>query len=350
MDIGAIHAYLDRDHAALRSRVSELLTRSELQPPGEAPYAEYRERVLDGVLFLAKEGLGGLAFPKEHGGAGDPGGAIAVFETLAYGDLSILVKFGVQFGLFGGSVQQLGTASHHERYLRRIASLELPGCYAMTETGHGSNVRDLETTATYDSATRELVIHSPSEASGKDWIGNAARHGQLATVFARLIVDDEDHGVHAVLVPIRAGSGQPTGGVRIADRGLKLGLNGVDNGRLWFDQVRVPVDNLLDRFASIDDSGRYHSPIPSAGRRFFTMLGTLIAGRVSIASASVSAAKLGLTIAVRYASKRRQFGAEGATETPILEYLAMQRALAPRRTPTPRWLRTGPAPSHSRTT
>ena len=328
-DPAALNAVLERDHADVRGRVLALIQRDELLPPEGLPHDEYRERVLVAVRVLADEGLGSLAFPVEFGGGGDPGASIAVFETLAYGDLSVLVKFGVQFGLFGGSVLQLGTRPHHEKYLPGIASLELPGCYAMTETGHGSNVRDLETTATYDPAARELVVHSPDEASGKDWIGNAARHGRIATVFARLLVEGQDHGVHSILVPIRDERGRTLPGVRIEDRGRKLGLNGVDNGRLWFDSVRVPVENLLDRFAHIDDDGVYASPIPSPGRRFFTMLGTLVAGRVSIAAAAVSATKVGLTIAVRYAARRRQFGPAGGAERPILGYTAIRRMLMP---------------------
>jgi acyl-CoA oxidase len=326
----ALRKLLERDRAAVRAHARDLLIRPEMTIPLGLPHHEYRERVLEAVRLLADEGIGSLGYPKVFGGGEDPGAAVAAFETLAFGDLSIVVKFGVQFGLFGGSILQLGTRRHHEAYLGAVGRLELPGCYAMTETGHGSNVRDLETTATYDAATRELVVHSPTEESGKDWIGNAARHGRLAVVFARLVVGDEDHGVHAVLVPIRDARAKPEPGVRIEDRGLKLGLNGVDNGRIWFDSVRVPVDNLLDRFATIDEQGRYQSPIPSSGRRFFTMLGTLVAGRVSIASASVSAAKVGLTIAVRYAAGRRQFGPADGSELPILTYTAVQRALMPR--------------------
>jgi acyl-CoA oxidase len=326
----ALRAYLDRDHTKWRDEVTALLVHPELRIDDTLPYAEYRRRVLDAVRFLAARGLGRLAYPEVVGGSADPGAAVAVFETLAYGDLSVLVKFGVQFGLFGGSIHQLGTERHHTEYLGRVGSLDLPGCYAMTETGHGSNVRDLETLARLDAKTKELVISSPSERAGKDWIGNAAVDGRLATVFARLVVAGVDHGVHAVLVPIRDDEGAVLPGVRIEDRGLKLGLNGVDNGRIWFDDVRVPVTNLLDRFASIDEDGRYRSPIPSPGRRFFTMLGTLVAGRVSVAAAAVSASKVGLTIAVRYAAERRQFGPEGAPELPILEYLNVRRALAPR--------------------
>ena len=182
----------------------------------------------------------------------------------------------MQFGLFGGSVFFLGTERHHQ-LLPEIASLALPGCFAMSEIGHGSNVAELETVARYDHATRELEVHTPAESARKDWIGNAAKHGRMAVVFAQLEVDGLSHGVHAVLVPIRDAAGALLPGVRAGDSGLKMGLRGVDNGRLWFEHVRVPVGNLLDRFARIDEDGAYRSDIVSPAT-FFTMLGTLVGG------------------------------------------------------------------------
>jgi len=329
-DSQSLRSFLERDNPAARERAREALSEPALQIPLGLPEDQYREHVLAAVRLLAERGLGALAYPERHGGEGSPAAAVAVFETLAFGDLSVVVKFGVQFGLFGGSVLQLGTERHHEAYLRRIATLELPGCYAMSETGHGSNVRDLETTATYDPDADELIVHTPHDAAAKDYIGNAAAHGRMATVFARLVVGGIDHGVHALLVPIRDGGGDPLPGVAIEDCGLKEGLNGVDNGRLRFDRVRVPRRSLLDRFGSIDADGSYQSPIPTPGRRFFRMLRTLVLGRISIAAASVSAAKVGLTIAIRYAAGRPQFGPEGAPEEPILDYPLIQRALLPR--------------------
>jgi acyl-CoA oxidase len=325
-----MHAFLEAEHSELRERVKGLLADDALRIPAGLQTEEYRERVLEALERLADEGFGSLGYPARYGGSDDPAASVAVFETLAYGNLSVVVKFGVQFGLFGGSVLQLGTERHHRQYLRAIASLALPGCYAMSETGHGSNVRDLETTATYDAETDELVVHTPHRRASKDYIGNAALHGRLATVFARLIVAEEDHGVHAVLVPLRDESLHVLPGVHIEDCGEKEGLNGVDNGRIRFEQVRVPRGNLLDRFATIDGSGRYESPIPSPGRRFFGMLRTLVLGRVSIAAASVSATKVGLTTAIRYAAERRQFGPDHEPERPILDYPLIQRALLPR--------------------
>ena len=264
------------------------------------------------------------------GGRGDIGAFIAAFETLAYGDLSVLVKFGVQFGLFAGSVHQLGTEHHHEHFLPRAGSLELRGCFAMSETGHGSNVSDVETTATYDADSDEFVVHTPRPAARKDWIGNAALHGRLATVFAQLEVGEEHHGVHALLVPIRGDDGAVLPGVTIEDCGSKLGLQGIDNGQLTFDHVRVPRRNLLDRFAEVSAEGVYSSPIVSPNKRFFTMLGTLVGGRISVAKAGLSATKSALAIAVGYALRRRQFGSPGEPEVLLLDYLTHQRRLLPR--------------------
>jgi acyl-CoA oxidase len=200
----------------------------------------------------------------------------------------------------------------------------------MTETGHGSNVDEVETVARYDHETDEFIVHTPHDGAKKDYIGNAALHGRLATVFAQLTIADSSHGVHAFLVPIRDPDGNTCCGVRIEDCGGKMGLNGVDNGRISFDQVRIPRTSLLDRFARVDSAGNYTSPITSPSKRFFTMLGTLVGGRVSVALAALSASKSALTIATRYAAQRRQFGPVGQSERVILDYRTHQLRLMPR--------------------
>ena len=188
------------------------------------------------------------------------GSAIASFETLAFSDLSLLVKCGVQFGLFGGAVHHLGTRKHHELYLERVATFDLPGAFAMSESGHGSNVQRVQTTATYDPEAQEFVISTPTDEDRKDYIGNAARDGQMAAVFCQLHVGGEKRGVHCILVPLRDEKGKVCDGIRIEDCGHKLGLNGVDNGRIWFDDVRVPRENLLDRYAQVQRGRRLLQP------------------------------------------------------------------------------------------
>src|SRR5204862_2027255 len=124
-------------------------------------------------------------------------------------------------------------------------SLELPGCFAMTETGHGSNVKGIETTATYDHKTRSFVVHTPNDLAMKEFIGNAAVHGQMGTTFAKMIVEGKDYGVGAFLVPLRDKSGKCLPGITIEDCGRKMGLNGVDNGKIRYTNVVIPYDNLL---------------------------------------------------------------------------------------------------------
>jgi acyl-CoA oxidase len=328
-DPETLQRLLDGSHAEIRAQTRAVLRRPEFAPVVALPTAEYREKVLEWAKALAAEGLTAPGFPEEFGGHGDPGANVAAFETLAHGDLSLLVKFGVQFGLWGGSVHQLGTRIHHERYLAQIASLELPGAFAMTEAGHGSDVQHLLTTATYDADSQEFVIDTPVDDAHKEYIGNAADHGRMATVFAQLIVAGERHGVHAFVVPLRDEQGDVLAGVRIEDDGEKLGLNGVDNGRIWFDHVRVPRDALLNRYANVTRDGAYESPIENPNKRFFTMLGALVQGRVCISGASISASKSALTIAVRYGLRRRQFGPPDGEEVPILDYRTHQRRLMP---------------------
>jgi acyl-CoA oxidase len=326
-DPSALLRLLDGRYAEVRQELRAVLCRPEFAPVVAMPTAEYRERVLDWAKSLAAEGLTAPGFPERYGGRGDPGASVAGFETVALGDLSLLVKFGVQFGLWGGAVQQLGTQRHHERYLRPTATLELAGCFAMTEAAHGSDVQQLQTTATYDPASGEFVIDTANDEAHKEYIGNAACHGRLAAVFAQLIVGAQNHGVHCLVVELRDDHGDVHDGIRIEDCGEKMGLNGVDNGRIWFDAVRVPREALLNRYGDVDADGVYSSPIGSASRRFFTMLGTLVQGRVCISGASVSAAKSALTIAVRYGLRRRQFGPEPGHEVPILDYRTHQRRL-----------------------
>jgi acyl-CoA oxidase len=332
VDVPGLRALLDGRHAGVRDLVRQNLVdhASLLADAEELDREAYRGRVLEVLGAMCATGQTGMGFPVERGGGGDVGASVAAFETLAMGDLSLLVKTGVQFGLFGGAVLQLGTERHHDAHLDDIVAGRLLGCFAMTETGHGSNVQAIGTTATYDALTEELVVHTPDHLARKDYIGGAARDAELAVVFAQLVVAGEPHGVHALLVPLRR-DGAVVDGVEIEDCGPKLGLQGVDNGRLRFDHVRVPRTALLNRFADVTPDGVYESPIADPDRRFFTMLGTLVQGRVSVGAAAVTAAKVALAVAVPYADRRRQFRTgDGDDEELLLDHGLHQRRLLPR--------------------
>ncbi|RFA17937.1 acyl-CoA dehydrogenase family protein [Subtercola boreus] len=331
IDIDWLSHYLLGTWAEARLESRAVTARPEMQRIEGQSTAEHRKTTLGQLHLLVKEGAVNKAFPKRLGGQDDHGGNIAGFEELVTADPSLQIKSGVQWGLFGAAVLHLGTEYHHDTFLPSIMSLEVPGAFAMTETGHGSDVASIGTTATYDSETEQFIIHTPFRGAWKDYLGNAAVDGTAAVVFAQLITAGVNHGVHAFYVPIRSADGTFLDGVGGEDDGLKGGLNGIDNGRLHFDHVRVPRLNLLNRYGDVAADGTYTSSISSPGRRFFTMLGTLVQGRVSLDGASTAAAKIALKIAITYGSQRRQFTAGSDTdEEVLLDYQKHQSRLIPR--------------------
>ena len=158
-DVKVMRTLLDGRFGEQRDAVRELLTQDAFSYAYNLTKEEQRERVLGCLQKLAGEGVGRLAYPGVTSDVDTLGPFVATFETLALFDLSLVVKFGVQFGLFGGTIYFLGTEKHHEKYLQRIADCDLLGCFAMTESGHGSNVRDLETTITYQHSTDTFVVN-----------------------------------------------------------------------------------------------------------------------------------------------------------------------------------------------
>jgi len=316
--------------ADIRRRARAVVAREEFQRVPGLGMDEHRIRVRNQLAGLVELGETNRAFPARLGGGDDAGGNLAGFEELVLADPSLQIKSGVQYGLFGAAVLHLGTPEHHDRLLPGIMRFDVPGAFAMTETGHGSDVASIATTATFDEGAGDFVLHTPFRAAWKDYIGNAAIDGRAAVVFAQLVTRGVNHGVHAFYVPLRDADGAFLPGVGGEDDGLKGGLNGIDNGRLHFDHVRVPRENLLNRYGDVAADGTYSSPIASPGRRFFTMLGTLVQGRVSLDGAAALASRAALTIAIRYASERRQFTGGGAHEEVLLDYGRHQRRLLPR--------------------
>ncbi|MCR2826478.1 acyl-CoA dehydrogenase family protein [Microbacterium sp. zg.Y909] len=331
IDIPRVTDLLLGTWADTRREAREMVKNPDLWRVDGLSMAEHRERVLEQLRIVVSYGGSRRAYPKEYGGLDDNGANVAAYLELVLADPSLQVKAGVQWGLFGSAIHHLGTKPHHDKWLHDVMTLDLPGAFAMTETGHGSDVAAIGTTATYDVEAEEFVIHTPFRGAWKDYLGNAALHGRAATVFAQLISGGVNYGVHCFFVPLRDEKGDFLPGVGGEDDGVKGGLNGIDNGRLHFDQVRIPRTNLLNRYGDIAPDGTYSSEIASSGRRFFTMLGALVQGRVCIEGAATNATAAALTIAVTYGNQRRQFDSgSGTDEVVLLDYAQHQRRLLPR--------------------
>lgn len=324
-----LDAFLKGDHAKPIDSFRKFLDQPVFTWGIERDKTDFRTKVLNQVKVLGEQGYGAMGYESAYGGTDNMPAYAAIFEHLMYVDGSLAVKFGVQFGLFGGSIQKLGTTKHHDQYLTEAGKATLLGCFAMTETGHGSNVRGIKTTATYHKESDSIIIHTPGKNDNKEYIGNAL-HSTMASVFAQLIVNGKNEGVHAILVPLRNEQHEVLDGITVEDNGYKLGLNGVDNGKIWFNQVRVPRSNLLDKYGEIKDDGSYYSNIKNPNKRFFTMLGTLVGGRICVARGALGGAKMALTIAIKHALNRRQFNdSVKIQEDLIMDYPTHQLRLTP---------------------
>eukprot|EP00434_Breviolum_minutum_P039161 symbB.v1.2.034764.t2/scaffold4548.1/size38217/1 len=213
-------------------------------------------------------------------------------------------------------------------WLPRAEGWEIIGCYAQTELGHGSNVRALETTATFIPDTDEIEIHSPSLTSTKWWPGAMGRTANYAIVYARLIVQGRDLGIHNFMVQIRdLQTHKPMMGVEVGDIGPKIGYNNQDNGFCRFHHVRIPRSHMAMRHVTLHPDGRYEAV---EGRRTASY-SAMTSVRVEIVLITGSVLSMACTIAIRYSAVRRQgfTSKDDGSEMCILDYTMQQERLLP---------------------
>lgn len=323
-DADLMGAYLFPDHRNLRARIREFLQSPRFKKPeGQLTVEQQRQWCSEAFQAILNEHFVSILDLKR-----DPYKYFALFETLYVADPSIAVKLSTHFNLFGAYVLNLGT-DRHKKYLVDIDNGSLLGGFAMTELGHGSNVRQLETVAFYDKRAGEFIVNTPTYTAQKFWVGNALSCKSLI-VFAMLIVEGERHGVHAFVVPVRSSNGSLLPGIHIADCGLKQGLNGVDHGVVRFQHVRVPRENLLNKIAEVNSSGDYSTHVPIE-RRFSFHIGELVVARLGTSCIANGLSATGLNIAIRYAHSRTQFSVSHSTkeEGLLVDYLSHQRRLFP---------------------
>ena len=210
--------------------------------------------------------------------------------------------------MFTASMKSFSNEEQYKKWVPLCLNFDIHGCYAQTEIGHGSNVAGLETTATFDKETDEFVLHTPTETATKWWPGDMGRFANFALVFARLLIPDEDsqvndYGVVPFLVQIRCrDTHRHMPGVNSGDLGPKLGYVGKDNGWMTMDKVRIPRNQMLQKFISVDRDG---SVAIQGDMRVLYSVMMLI--RCSIINSTKMYMAQALTIAIRYSCVRRQF-------------------------------------------
>ena len=142
-------------------------------------------------------------------------------------------------------------------WLPRALNFQIIGCYAQTELSHGSNVRGLRTTATYDRATQEFVLNTPVLGAMKWWNSNIGLCATHAAVYAQLIINGKEFGLHVFFVQVRDENHRPLPGIEMGDVGKKLGDNAIDTGYMRLQNVRIPREHLFSKRQHVEPDGSY---------------------------------------------------------------------------------------------
>jgi acyl-CoA oxidase len=326
VDVPKLSAFFDGKYIDIKKNVRQMIEKTHWEHDFDADTLTYpEERKL--FLRMVKILVDNLPFDLEDTIRNNYPAFITYMEEIALLNSNVIIKFAVQYLLFFGSIVSLGT-ERHRKILNDAKTMKLHGLFGMTEKGHGSNVRGIETTATYDKRTREFVINTPHLKAMKSWIGGSGS-AHLGAIFAQLIIDGKNHGVHVFLVPLRDERGNVLPGITFEDCGYKMGLNGVDNMSIGFDHVRIPRENLLNRLSDVTEDGQYINRCGTESKHFASTVGELTGGRACLSAQAITIAKMALTIAIRYAFERKQFGPPGKPEIPIIQYPTHQRRLMP---------------------
>ncbi|XP_006463429.1 hypothetical protein AGABI2DRAFT_225220, partial [Agaricus bisporus var. bisporus H97] len=230
--------------------------------------------------------------------------------------------FGLHVGMFMPTIELQADAEQRAHWLPLARSGQITGTYCQTELGHGTFLRKLETVARFDPKADEFVIHSPTLTSTKYWPGGLGHSVSHAMVMARLIIHQKDYGIHAFMVQLRSFEDwKPLPGIELGDIGLKLGMNGNDNGYAIFRHVRIPRRNMMMGQAKVARDGTYTPPSEDSAKHSYS---TMIYARAAIAHCVAFVLGKACTIAIRYSTVREQgnlsFSASDSTELPIMAF------------------------------
>jgi alkylation response protein AidB-like acyl-CoA dehydrogenase len=251
-----------------------------------------KEGLMQELLDKAGElGLLGISIPEEYGGFGKNFvTSMLTTEVLGAGH-SFAVAIAAHTGIGTLPILLYGNDSQKQKYITKLASGEWKGCYCLTEPGAGSDANSGKTRAVLSADGKHYVLNGQ-----KMWITNGG-FADVLTVFAKI---DNDENLSAFIVE------RGYEGITFNAEEHKMGIKGSSTRQIFFNDVKVPVENLLSE----------------RQKGFKIAVNILNLGRIKLAGAALGGAKRAINQSVQYATERQQFG------RPISKYGAIQHKLA----------------------
>ncbi|CAG9581086.1 unnamed protein product [Danaus chrysippus] len=233
--------------------------------------------------------------------------------------------FLLHLGMFVPTIIGQCTSEQLMIWLPKALDLQIIGGYAQTELGHGTFIRGLETTATYDADTEEFVLHTPTLTAHKWWAGGLGKTINHCIVVAQLYTKGVCYGTHLFMVQIRdLDTHMPLPGIKVGEIGPRMGFSSADNGFLGFNNFRIPRNNMLMKHAQVQKDGTYVKPARHGKLTYQTMVFV----RVTLVNEAAFNLSKAVTIAVRYSAVRRQSEMRpNEPEPQILDYPTQQHKL-----------------------
>jgi len=253
---------------------------------------ELNEELLKSLLRSAGElGLLSTDMPEIYGGSElDKVSSVLVTEKINQGIGGFLLAYGVQTGIGSLPIVFFGTPEQKKKYLPKLASGEMIGAYALTESAHGSDALTAETTAVLSEDGKYYIVNGQ-----KQFISNAGfcdlilTYAQVdGTQFTGFIIE------------------RKWDGISVDEEEKKMGMHGASTRSVIFQDVKVPVENVLGE----------------VGRGHVVALNTLNIGRYKLGAATVGVCKFLIADAIKYAKTRIQFG------RPISEFGLIKHKIA----------------------
>jgi acyl-CoA dehydrogenase len=275
----------------LRETVKKF-TDKEIKPA--ARQIDEEEEVPAHIMDKCKElGLFGILIPEEYGGAGmGETGSCIMTEEIARGSASVAIVLGGHQSIGAMAIIVGGNEEQKKKYLPAMAAGEKIGCFALTESGAGSDAGSIKTTAIKDE--NHYVING-----SKIWITN----GTIADVVSLFAITDTSRGARGITA---FAVEKETPGFKVGKPDKKLGIRGSHSAELIFEDCRIPIENRLGK----------------EGEGFRIAMQTLDMGRLGIAAGCLGSSKEALDLSIQFAKERRQFG------KPISDFQAIQWMLA----------------------